>query len=767
MAYGLKYTSEFDSFKKLQSYSVNIFQKDYVGDYTTVLLSGTPVVQEWQEDDPKAPIRGCTLRVSILTEELGVRLVDFYSEDDAEFYVELRCTTTDQYLFKGYLLQDDCQEMQVDFNHEISLTFTDMLGTLKDITINEAAVIVGDLHTESGVDFYNPTPVANLTICSFDPRVGVLKPGDTFTLYDGANTYNLTCFSINYNIALGWLININEVCPFAGTVTFDFTYNIPYQLEGYIPLIDVLKLCLKSTLLDIRLKSVVSIYPEGGTNESVWDDTFIDANTLRVDTNSWMNCYDILEQIMLRFNASLFQANAIWNIVRWDEMYRYTTALGADMHGSNYNNDFVLYATGAIQSSTFTFMDGYDLETGVMKSIERPYQFVKETFNYEQPDDLIKNPNLQELGDLITQYVDANNDLIKEYVLLYWVDPQDYPTGIFPERFIRIAYYNDITETNYGEEKYRFIVLRGYSSFNNGSAQSNDIYLSARDRVYYSFNFASGISIPGYFNQIGYVTLRNATTVYYLDAYGNWTTTYNYFNSTSFIIQNGDNLNKLHIWEYYTPEAPTDGILNFYLFVPTLSYTGNEIYFKDFTCRVDSFFAGSTKIIGQTHTDSQIVNIKNNNSRDIIFDNSPSWYIKGTFFLASNTFLLRDKCTQWTYAGISYPYRNLGIATTQESLFTRFKPRAKYEGNLLKVLQGAGPYEFITPLSMFKHFKFQDEYRFVPGKMAIDYKNANVNLTLYELIDRMDGNFNGGIILEYLSWSSSKIYEFNYLYENK
>jgi hypothetical protein len=110
---------------------------------------------------------------------------------------------------------------------------------------------------------------------------------------------------------------------------------------------------------------------------------------------------------------------------------------------------------------------------------------------------------------------------------------------------------------------------------------------------------------------------------------------------------------------------------------------------------------------------------------------------------------------------------NLGTATTQESLFTRFKPRAKYEGNLLKVLQGAGPYEFITPLSMFKHFKFQDEYRFVPGKMAIDYKNANVNLTLYELIDRMGYNFNGGLTAAYLEWVESKIYEFNYLYENK
>ena len=763
MAYGLKYTSEFDSFKKLQSYSVNIFQKDYVGDPITVLLSGTPVVQEWQEDDAKAPIRGCTLKVSILTDELGVRLVDFYSEDDAGFYVELRCTTTDQYLFKGYLLQDDCSEMQVDFNHEISLTFTDMLGTLKDITINEAAVIVGDLHTESGVDFYNPTPVANLTICSFDSRVGVLKPGDTFTLFDGINTYNLTCYNINYNIALGWVININEVCPFAGTVTFDFTYKIPYQLEGYIPLIDVLKLCLKSTLLDIRLKSVVSIYPEGGTNESVWDDTFIDANTLRVDTNSWMNCYDILEQLMNRFNASLFQANAIWNIVRWDEMYRYTTFQGATMYGSNYDNNFTLYSTGAIQSETFTFMDGYDLETGVMKSIERPYQFVKETFNYVQPDDLLCNTNLTDLGDLLTEYT-TGLFIFREYGLNKWYNG---PFSPIPKRFIRIVIDNDPTSDKYTQEIERYAVVYDATGSADKSVKSCDIPLSERDSIDYRFSFRTSNSQPGNVNVNFAITITNGISTLYLHANGQWLSTVGF----TYNIPAGDNTNEWHDVSIKSNGVPFNGNLNIYLAEATSNGgtpSTDETHYNNLDLIVNYVINGSGKVIGHTHTDSQIENIKNNNSKDIYLDNTPSNSIKGSLFTANYNGVLRARATIWKYPGVVIdPVANLGTATTQESLFTRFKPRAKYEGNLLKVLQGAGPYEFITPLSMFKHFKFQDEYRFVPGKMAIDYKNANVNLTLYELIDRMGYNFNGGLTAAYLEWVESKIYEFNYLYENK
>jgi hypothetical protein len=378
MAYGLKYTSEFDSIKPLQAYSVNIFQKDYTGTPITVLLSGTPAIQEWQEDDPKAPIRGCTLRVSILTDVNGVRLTDFYSEDDNGFYVELRCTITDQYLFKGYLLQDDCKELQLDFNHEISLLFTDMLGTLKDVTLDQAAVITGQIVNHS-VLIGTPPGTLN-TITTQDIRFGGLQPGAVFTINDGSLAGTYTVLSVSLIPTLGvydyWIVT-NQIIGYTLPYTASIDWVDPYPLVGYIPIIDILKLCLKATFLDMRLKSVVSIYPIDGANGSTWDDTYIDANTLRVDVNRWMNCYDILEQIMTRFNTSLFQANAMWNIVRWDEMYRYTTITGANLFGSNYNNDFVLYATGAVQSDTFSFMDGKDMETGVQKSIIRPNQFVK------------------------------------------------------------------------------------------------------------------------------------------------------------------------------------------------------------------------------------------------------------------------------------------------------------------------------------------------------------------------------------------------------
>ena len=764
MAYGLKYTSEFDSIKPLQAYSVNIFQKDYTGDPITVLLSGTPAIQEWQEDDPKAPIRGCTLRVSIITDVTGVRLTDFYSEDDNGFYVELRCTITDQYLFKGYLLQDDCKEIQLDFNHEISLLFTDMLGTLKDVTLDQAAVITGAPTTENSLSILDMAWAGGSPrFSTIDDRVTVLRPGDAFSITYLGVTYNFVCLNVTFDPLFYYQVYVDRIITFPpSNITVDFTYTIPYPLVGYIPIIDILKLCLRATFLDMRLKSVVSIYPIDGANGSTWDDTYIDANTLRVDTNSWMNCYDILEQIMTRFNTSLFQANAMWNIVRWDEMYRYTTITGASMFGCNYDNNFVLYASGAIQSDIFSFMDGKDMETGVMKSIERPLQYVKETFNYVQPADLLCNSNIQDLGPLIQEY-NLGLFTIREYELNSWYDGPFTP---IPDRFIRITLDNDPTSRTYKQELDRTIVIVNSTGSAPESAKSCDIPLSKGDSIELNFSFRTNIHQPGSVNTIFAISITDGTTTYFIQNNGTWATTLGFTYNTP---AGGDTFDWQSVNIVSNP-APVDGIVNIYLAEATPNGaipSSDETHYKDLSFTITYLINDSGKIIGHTHRDSQASNVKNNISKDIYLDNSPRQSIKGTLFEADYIGVLRKRTNIWKYPGIVIdPVANLGTATTQESLFTRFKPRAKYEGNYLKVLQGNGPYEFVTPLSMFKQYGNEEIYRFVPGKMAIDYKNANVDLTLYELIDNMGYNFNGGLTAVYLEWAATTLYEFNYLFEN-
>jgi len=769
MAYGLKYTSQFDSFKPLQSYQVDIFQKNYTGTSTNILLSGTPVVQEWQEDDPYASIRGCTLNVSILTNSTGIRLTNFYSEDDSFFYVEFKCINTDQYLFKGYLLQDDCKEIQLDFNHEISLTFTDGLGILKDISLNQAAIIATPPTIESALLARKLTnPFLGNAFGSFDIRISVLKPGDAFQLVNGVNTYNFVCVSINYTILNGWIIKVDRPVNFSfGLTSFDFIYTVPFPLIGYIPLIDILRLCLKSTLINIPLTSFVTIFPIGGTVESTWDDTFVDAATFRIDTNSWMNCYDILEQIMKRFNCSLFQSSANWTIVRWDELYRYTTDTGATIRGNYYDESFTRIGYTS-NTSDFIFMNGSDMETGVFKSIVRPFRYVKETFNYIQPDNLLCNSNAQDLGALIQQY-DSGLFTIKEYGLNSWYDGPFLP---IPDRFIRITYDNDTNSRTYKQELDRTIIIVNATGSAPQSAKSCDIPLSKGDSIELNFSFRTNVHQPGNVNTVFAISITDGTTTYFVQNNGSWASTLGFTYNTP---AGGDTFDWQSV-DIISNPAPIDGIVNIYLAEATPNGgtpSADETHYRDLTFTITYLINNSGKIIGHTHTDTQPLDIKNISSEEIFLDNSPRQSIKGTLYLGSYTSLLRDRTISWGYPAFVilppvdiFTYDNLGQATTQEYLFTRYRPRAKYEGIYLRVLQGIGPYKFINPLSIFVNSLTPRTYRFVVGKLAIDYKNANCDLSLYELLNGAENEFVDGIIPQYRIFKGNRLYEFNYLFEN-
>jgi hypothetical protein len=769
MSYGIKYTSQFDSFKPLQSYQVDIYQKGYTGAVSELLLSANPVIQEWQEDDPYTPIRGCTLNVSIITNSTGVRLTNFYSEDDSYFYVEFKCINTDQFLFKGYLLQDDCSEIQLDFNHEIKLTFTDGLGILKDITLDRAAVITTVPTTESGLIAQKVSPVFfGNSFSSFDSRISVLKPGDAFQLVNGTTTYNFVCLGITYVLSAGWIVLCDRPITFSySPTTFDFVYTIPYPLVGYISLIDVLKLCLKSTLLEIPFNSFITIFPVGGTVESTWDDTFVDASTFRVDTNSWMTCYDILDQIMTRFNCSLFQSNATWTLVRWDELYRYTTGTGATIRGNYYDESFTRIGYTA-NTSDFIFMNGSDMETGVIKSIVRPYKYVKETFNYIQPDNLLCNSNAKDLGPLIQQY-DSGLYTIKEYVLNSWFDG---PYSPIPDRFIRITYDNDPTSRTYKQELDRNIIVVNATGDSARSIKSCDIPLSKGDSIEFDFSFRTSVSQAGPINNVFVVSITDGTTTYFIHNNGSWATTLGFTYSTPA----GANTLDWQSVNIISNPAPIDGIVNVYLAEATPNGgtpSADETLYKDLTFNITYLINNSGKIIGHTHTDSQSLEIKNNSSEDIYLDNSPRQSIKGSLYIASYTNLLRDITNDWGYPAFVvlppidvFTYDNLGQATTQEYLFTRYRPRAKYEGSYLKVLQGNGPYKFVTPLSIFVNSITPNSFRFVVGKLTIDYKNANCDLSLYELLNGAETEFVDGIIPQYRIWKGNRLYEFNYLYEN-
>jgi len=756
MTYGLRYTTEFNSFKPLLTYQLNIYKKDYSGSWDLLTMSGNPIIHEWQDDDPKAPIKGSTMKISFLTQDSNIQLTDFYSEDDYGFGCQLIRLETAEILFQGYLLQDDSSELQVDFTHEIQLTFTDGLGLLKDVTLDQAAVIVGSPNTYNNIDIQDLSSLGPSRFGTSTNLSTVLKPGDAFSITYSSITYEFVCLNVTYDTLFGWVVWVDRPITFpSGLITVDFNFTAPYPLTGYLPLIEIYKLCLKSTYIDTGLLCYSRLFPVGGTNERLLDDTFVQIETF-LKNGEWMDCYTILEQINSRFNLSLFQAHGTWVTVRWDELYRYTTDAGASLQFHTYSDAFTYSATST-QSDAWIFRDGSDMEVGVLKSVNRANQFVKETFNYVQPESLLCNYDLQDLGLLIDQY-DSGTFTIKEYGLNSWYDG---PYSPYPKRFIRITIDNDNTSKTYLQELDRTIVIFNSTGSAPESAKSCDIPLSEGDSLDYSFSFRTNVSQAGPINTVFAVSITDGTTTYFVQSDGSWATTLGFTYNTP----TGSNTFDWQNVNINTKPAPISGIVNIYLAEATpngATPSADETHYKDLTLIVNYLINNSGKVIGHTHTDSQSQQIKNNIDKEIFIDDTPRTSITGSLYLESYTNLLRDLTVRWQYPGASYDYSRLGQGTTEEALFTTYKMRSKYEGKLLYINQDD---LMLTPLAVFKDNIFNG-FRFVPGKMTIDYKNAQADLSLIELLDSADFEPGGaGITLEFSLFAGSKLYEFNYLYE--
>jgi hypothetical protein len=747
---GLKYTGSFDSIRNGNSrYVVNIYQDSYTGDPITVILGATPVVQEWQEDDPLAPIKGCTLTINVTTSG-GLSLLDFYSDNDNEYLVRLigdDVTGSNTVLFEGYILQDDCSEVQLDFVHEITLTATDNLGTIKDINLDRAAFLFGDVTTLTniGCAFVPAGPYIVINVATWN-----VQPGQTFTI-DGTTftmVANLGEIDLVYT---GWCIQIIEEIPALVIGTFDITYREVVSLEGYIPLITFIKLCLRSTYLDLPLSVINHIAPADGvifldTGETrIFEDVLLLSNTFLKD-NEYMSCYDVLEIIMKRFNMSCFQSLNSWWIVRYPDLFL------------DYEQDETLVDYYKYEETTFAYLDKFTInksfvidsnnkvETGLLKSIIRPYRRTLESFAYVQPEDLICNSQFTDLGPLINTFT-TGTDTVRKYEANCWFDYN----GTFDYRIITIDNINNeeieryftIEETNLGE-----------------GAKSNNIILKRGDSFEYSFSVRAETGVTlGIFRFI--LPITDGIDTYYLDNNGDWSPTITLSTLTHFATGSSTD------WQLVTKKAkpvPIDCVMNI-----ILNAYSDRLCYKDLRLKLIFTIAGQGQINGHSHNVSQSKKLNNVNDVEVFIDNSERSSISGTLFENRTTGLLQDKITNWKF-GYGYNtgvpselYPRLGELITKTYMFQRYKPRTKFNGNLLSIRNANG---ILSNLAIFSNEFAGDlqNNKMLLGSVAIDYKNDSAEFTMWEVFNSETGYVDN--FTDYTNYLFNILYQFNYLYEN-
>lgn len=678
MAYGLKYICEFTGGPNgLQSYSVELWFKDWTGTFYNIVGGSSPVVHGWDKDEPKPGIKGSSIDMQFINPG-NLPLSAFYSTNDDNCLVIYKWDS--QVLFTGYLVQDDCNEIMVDFTHYINLTATDNLGLLKGLSLLDAARLWGEKTTLT--TYINR--VSNYVVSVTEgPGTFPVAPGDSITIDitdpDGV-PYNGT-YLVEAVVVTGGVLTEMQVATFISLplgfglgFTGSVTLAKPVDLTARLSLAAIIRMCLLSTNLELDCDVYANIIETTTSTDRFLEETFENGNDYSTGNNQWKTCYNVLTIILERFNATLFQAEGVWNIVRWDELRYYDN----EVTGFRYDSEMV-YSSDIIQQDIFTtgFEQGTYPVTGITKSILGAYKYDKETFNYKQQINLLCNRNWTELGDKINEYV-VGGETWKEYIMSDWFN-YDISPGPYPERFIRIVY-----DTTTGTEITRYGVVRGATWDSQHSAQSCDIEINAGDIIKLSFSFKTYDSYPGPGNVYFAARVKDGVDIYQIDTAttnGEWLTT----GSIRHTWTSGENLNTWQNVQVTSKPCPISGLFNFFL-AETVTVPANETWYKNITFEIQYNINETTTIIGQTHTNTQNQNPKANEDVEIFIDDSPRNSIQGTLFLSTFTGLLQDRTTTWMRPTVTEA-RRLGDITTFEQLFWRRTARTKLEGQMYGLIQ--------------------------------------------------------------------------------
>ena len=741
MAYGLRYTSNFTAISGTNpTFRVDIYKKNYTGSYNTILLGANPVVQEWPDDDPKQTIKGSSMKISIINDGT-ISLEDFYSNEEDAFIVEFYNNTLSQLLFKGYIIQEDSNEILIDFNHEILITATDSLALLKDISLFDASLKIGTVSTNIGLSMSSASSGGQHIITVNTPLVypyNTIKPNSIITVSGG------TYYDGDYTVILiedfsgGFYIKAKEDCGNNSTALSNLIFTIPTDITGIVSLQDLFKICLLSTGLNLNGTYVwATIIPK---TKTYWlNDTYVDARTF-LNQNVYESCYDVLNKILTRFKATLFQSYGYWQIVRWGELRLYSDLSGATLLSHFYDSSFEIDSNESLQVG-FPCKSDNDIETGVIKSILRPYKYVKESFNYNQLANTLCNADMQNIGTYYG-YSSGSGVNYNYYKLNCWE-----ALGSYADNF-RIVIITDATT---GIELERNIAVFGvpFGITPYEVAKSSKIQIAKGDIINYSFSFKTTNSQPGSATIQFRFDLTDGTTTYGLNEDGTWgasTERITYYWGPS------ENTNDWVSINIKSKPCPIDGIV--YAYLNQCSVIGGDTWFNNFSIQIDSsLINGSKKINGHTHIEEQTLNSKNVFEYDINLDDSPSPNHSGCLFLDTTTSLQRTRTTYWEYEDFPMEYNTkLGELVTFEEMFQRWRARYKLEFTIIDIYRNS---IFINPLSVIKYSDFP-LIRFIIGSLAINYKQNTAALTCYGLYATED--------IDDLRMVDS--YEFKYIYEN-
>lgn len=540
---------------------------------------------------------------------------------------------------------------------------------------------------------------------------------------------------------------------------------------------------LNSTGLALDVKAWLNIYEN--TTEDRSDFNYLTFLTQTVtptryfvnDDGSTASLYEALNNILIDFRMLMVQAEGAWQFIRWGDVHLWSDG---EMPGTLYENDFAVYEMILFPEPVDI---GYGLPTHPInenqeRQILRPFKWVRETFNYEQPP-FVTQANLQMPADAVPYYQLIVDDL--EYSR--YSIPDYFPAWI--QRGGIPSHVEVVTDTlNQDAETDRYVVIWPDDDL-SGGVQFNAIPVTKGDKLNFSLRWRTDLDTDDLIRfWVRFVLVTAVDTDYNLQDNAGpsndrflWvgpSVSADLWDTGSGIYHELTNPNEIDTTEWMDwnladsqfttdpiPPIPTDGMLLIEVRGPNAgSQTDRQIvFFKDINVTFDQYVNDSTQIIGQIHTTTQPPEIKNNLAYEVMLDDSPRRTILGSLFTDAltdfdyvdvNTGQNTDigniyfNLTQYWHRGSIVESRRLGDLNTFNDLYTQQSLRTIMQGDFFG-LAGINLMSAVT-------FDWLPTKRFIFGAATFDYMSCIWNATLYELYDTEDSD-------------PTATYSFTYIYD--
>ena len=395
----------------------------------------------------------------------------FCDYPDNEWYVEIIYVTSGAFIFKGFLMLSDMQQNLLPDPNIVELIASDHLALLRDLPLT-------DFNGDNPIGKYKIGEIIAMCLKRTGLSLNInvinnLRHGyGVFILNNGA-IFFASSSSMIFSGLYGIYFYEGQQVTISGTASNDGTYivkSVTTSIFGFFS-----GIVFSSSVVDESCTTPIT-FTDNSSSGHFYDKISIDSKTFESEVNECEDCYSVLEKI-LSYDSFITQYLGEWHILRIDEFDNNT------IYRAIFNSSGIYQSIGAV-SLGIDIGRNEDLKFANADNIilpDRPYKYVRLTYNYKYPIEVFCNIDFSR-GD----YLDDVNPYEKRYEIDCWDLKHGMP-GSTDGNYGGVTAYIHRKFNQSDNEIEKYIVLTPKSTFETSSSdsvyiQSSPLYINSLDK---------------------------------------------------------------------------------------------------------------------------------------------------------------------------------------------------------------------------------------------------------------------------------------------